>query len=151
MSASVSRLVERSVTLPPAIALSDGIDQMSDRTEQISQWLKSHGYDVKSLEAASSDASFRRYLRADMADGSRIVMDAPPENEDCRPFVDVARALFNAGLNVPEILEEDIERGFLLLGDLGDRLYLDELNEETVERLYGDAIGALLAMQASGP
>ncbi|TNF99663.1 MAG: aminoglycoside phosphotransferase [Gammaproteobacteria bacterium] len=124
---------------------------MSDRTEQISQWLKSHGYDVKSLEAASSDASFRRYLRVDMADGSRIVMDAPPENKDCRPFVDVARALFNAGLNVPEILEEDIERGFLLLGDLGDRLYLDELNEETVERLYGDAIGALLAMQASGP
>jgi aminoglycoside/choline kinase family phosphotransferase len=124
---------------------------MSDRTEQISQWLKSHGYDVQNLEPASSDASFRRYLRARMAEGTRIVMDAPPQNEDCRPFVDVARALFDAGLNVPEILEEDIERGFLLLGDLGDRQYLDELNEATVERLYGDALGALLAMQASGP
>lgn len=78
-------------------------------------------------------------------------MDAPPENEDCRPFVDIARALFDIGLHVPKIIEEDLEQGFLLLDDLGDRLYLDELNEDTVERLYGDAIGALVTLQACGP
>ena len=78
-------------------------------------------------------------------------MDAPPENEDCRPFVDIARALFDAGLHVPQILEEDLEQGFLLLDDLGDRQYLDELNGETVERLYGDALGALVTLQVCGP
>lgn len=78
-------------------------------------------------------------------------MDAPPENEDCRPFVDIARALFDAGLHVPRIIEEDLEQGFLLLDDLGDRQYLDELNGETVERLYGDAIGALVTLQVCGP
>ena len=77
-------------------------------------------------------------------------MDAPPENEDCRPFVDIARALFDIGLHVPEIIEQDLEQGFLLLGDLGDRLYLGELNEESAERLYGDAIGALVTLQAHG-
>ncbi len=124
---------------------------MTDRTEIIFDWLKSHGYPVKDLQPASSDASFRRYLRADMGDLTHIVMDAPPENEDCRPFVDIARALFDSGLHVPQILEEDLEQGFLLLDDLGDRLYLDELDKQTVERLYGDALGALITMQSSGP
>jgi aminoglycoside/choline kinase family phosphotransferase len=86
-----------------------------------------------------------------MGETTRIVMDAPPENEDCRPFVDIARALFDVGLHVPQIIEEDLDQGFLLLDDLGDRLYLNELNEDTVERLYGDAIGALLTMQACDP
>ena len=124
---------------------------MTDRSEMIFEWLKGHGYPVKDLQPASSDASFRRYLRADMGDTTHIVMDAPPENEDCRPFVDIARALFDTGLHVPQILEEDLEQGFLLLDDLGDRLYLDELDKETVERLYGDALGALITMQAGGP
>lgn len=124
---------------------------MTNRTDKMFQWLTSNGYSVKELKPASSDASFRRYLRADLGEESRIVMDAPPENEDCRPFVDIARALFDIGLHVPKIIEEDLEQGFLLLDDLGDRLYLDELNEDTVERLYGDAIGALVTLQACGP
>jgi aminoglycoside/choline kinase family phosphotransferase len=124
---------------------------MTNRTEQMFHWLTSHGYPVRDLQPASSDASFRRYLRADLGETSRIVMDAPPENEDCRPFVDIARALFDAGLHVPRIIEEDLEQGFLLLDDLGDRQYLDELNGETVERLYGDAIGALVTLQVCGP
>ena len=123
----------------------------TDRTSRMFQWLKDHGYPVRDLQPASSDASFRRYLRADMGDATHIVMDAPPENENCRPFVDIARALFDAGLNVPRILEEDLDQGFLLLDDLGDRQYLDELNSDTVERLYGDAIGALVALQTGGP
>ncbi|MCW8963680.1 MAG: phosphotransferase [Gammaproteobacteria bacterium] len=124
---------------------------MTDRTDLIFQWLKDHGYPVKNLHPASSDASFRRYLRADMGDATHIVMDAPPENEDCQPFVDIAKALFDSGLNVPQVLEEDLEQGFLLLDDLGDRLYLGELDQESVDRLYGDAIGALVTLQAGGP
>ena len=68
---------------------------------------------------ASNDASFRRYFRIAAGRGSCIVMDAPPPQEDCRPFVHAARVLREAGVNVPEVLAEDIEQGFLLLSDFG--------------------------------
>ncbi|MGD8842419.1 MAG: phosphotransferase, partial [Gammaproteobacteria bacterium] len=82
---------------------------------------------------------------------SYILMDAPPEKEDCTPFVRISRLLLQLGLHVPEILAEDHQRGFLLLSDLGSRLYLNELNESNVGRLYGDALGALAALQSCGP
>ena len=100
------------------------------------------------LEPASSDASFRRYWRVRRGGESWIVMDAPPGLEDVRPFVRVARLLRAAGLNVPEVLAEDGARGFLLLTDLGERLYLDALDEASADRLYGDALGALATLQA---
>jgi len=78
-------------------------------------------------------------------------MDAPPDREDCRPFVYISRLLRDLGLHVPEILAEDTAQGFLLLSDLGSRLYLDELNEANVDRLYGDALGALATLQGCGP
>ncbi len=124
---------------------------MTDRTEAILQWLKATGYEVENLVSASDDASFRRYLRTCINGQSYIVMDAPPENEDCRSFIDIAHSLTKIGLNVPEIIEQNLEQGFLLLGDLGDRQYLRELNHETVERLYGDALGSLMTLQACGP
>ncbi len=74
-------------------------------------------------------------------------MDAPPEKEDIRPYVAIAQRFHALGLNVPRILEQDLERGFLLLSDLGERLYLPHLGEATVERLYGDALGALVVLQ----
>jgi aminoglycoside/choline kinase family phosphotransferase len=78
-------------------------------------------------------------------------MDAPPEREDCETFARVARAFYRLGLHVPEVLEADFEQGFLLLSDLGTCTYLMALNDGTVERLYGDALGALLVLQACGP
>jgi len=100
------------------------------------------------LEPASADASFRSYLRARLADGTtRIVMDAPPDKEDCRPFVHVARLLRAAGVNAPEILGEDLAQGFLLLTDLGTRTYLDELNAGNAPRLFSDATDALVRWQ----
>jgi aminoglycoside/choline kinase family phosphotransferase len=78
-------------------------------------------------------------------------MDAPPDKEDSQPFVTVAKLLFDAGLNVPEIIDQDLDKGYLLLGDLGSTLYLDVLSDDTVERLYGDALGALAAIQACDP
>ena len=120
-----------------------------DRRAELERWL---GRPLKgvsfTLASASEDASFRRYFRATLADGrSFIAMDAPPEKEDCRPFVRVAALLRAAGVNAPEVLAEDLERGFLLLGDLGTRTYLSELDEASAPRLIGAATDALLRWQ----
>jgi aminoglycoside/choline kinase family phosphotransferase len=115
-----------------------------------------HGLVPGSLRSASSDASFRRYFRIDGAGGaSFIVMDAPPPQEDVRPFISVAALLDGAGLNAPRVLDADVEHGFLLLTDLGSRLYLDEMNAavargemKAADSLMRDAIAALVHWQA---
>ncbi|MDZ7829315.1 MAG: phosphotransferase [Halofilum sp. (in: g-proteobacteria)] len=99
---------------------------------------------------ASSDASFRRYFRVATPDGPVILMDAPPEFEDSHPFVDIDQRLRDAGVNVPRILAADLEQGFLLLSDLGDDIYLGQLDADNADALYGDALTALVAMQAHG-
>lgn len=99
------------------------------------------------LTAASSDASFRRYFRWEGADKSFIIMDAPPPQENCKPFVDIAFLLAKSGINVPKIYAEDLERGFLLLNDLGNKTYLDVIDSENAEDLFNDALQALLAFQ----
>lgn len=99
------------------------------------------------LERASSDASFRSYWRARSRGRSWIVMDAPPDREDIRPWLDIAGRLARAGLHVPDIQAADAERGFVLMEDLGDRTLLPELMQTTADRLYGQAMDALLRMQ----
>ena len=118
------------------------------------QWLAAitpaHGLDAATLAPASADASFRRYLRIAGADRSFIVMDAPPPMEDVRAFVHVAGLIEAAGLNAPRVLEADVERGFLLLSDLGQRLYLDALQAATAaqaDALMRDALSALTQFQ----
>jgi aminoglycoside/choline kinase family phosphotransferase len=140
----------------PAIAWADPA-----RRSAFERWFAAisprHGLRAESLRAASSDASFRRYLRVDGAEGrSLIVMDAPPPQEDVRPFVDIARRLEAVGLHAPRVLEADAERGFLLLTDLGSRLYLAALNDavgagdmQTADALMRDAIAALIRWQGS--
>ncbi|MBA1201713.1 phosphotransferase [Pseudomonas capeferrum] len=99
------------------------------------------------LSAASSDASFRRYFRWASQARSFVVMDAPPPQENCRPFVDIDHLLATADVNVPVIHAQDLERGFLLLGDLGRQTYLDIIDSDNAESLFSDAIDALLAFQ----
>ncbi|UVM38289.1 phosphotransferase [Pseudomonas sp. B21-017] len=99
------------------------------------------------LTAASSDASFRRYFRWEGAGRSFVVMDAPPPQENCKPFVDIAFLLAKSGINVPKIYAEDLERGFLLLNDLGNKTYLDVIESENADDLFKDALQALLAFQ----
>lgn len=99
------------------------------------------------LTAASSDASFRRYFRWEGAGRSFIVMDAPPPQENCKPFVDIAFLLAKSGINVPKIYAEDLERGFLLLNDLGNKTYLDVIDSENADGLFTDALQALTAFQ----
>lgn len=97
------------------------------RLDDLSTWL-THvlGQPAPTLVPASADASFRRYFRIALPDGAtRIVMDAPPPQEDCRPFVHVAGLIRDAGLTAPEVLAQDLERGFLLLTDLGGATYLE--------------------------
>jgi hypothetical protein len=106
-----------------------------------------------SVAPASADASFRRYFRVSFDDGtSRIVMDAPPEHEDCRPFVHVAGLLLGAGVHAPEVLAQDLERGLLLLTDLGGTTYLDALDDNNADGLFRDALDTLVKWQlASRP
>lgn len=124
---------------------------LDSRFEQLQVWLRTvagiHDYEIV---PASADASFRRYFRIRFDGMSRIVMDAPPEQEDCHPFIHVSSLMAGIGLHVPVVLRQDLQQGFLLLTDLGDRMYLPELNADTVESLYGDALQALLRLQAHG-
>jgi aminoglycoside/choline kinase family phosphotransferase len=126
---------------------------MPERARALNLWLEQEvGLKGFSVAPASDDASFRRYFRVSLEDGStRIAMDAPPEKEDCRPFVAIARQLSALGVNVPKIHAGNLELGFLLLDDLGSTHYLDVLDEDRVERLYGDALGSLMVIQACGP
>ncbi|HSB96988.1 MAG TPA: phosphotransferase [Spongiibacteraceae bacterium] len=99
------------------------------------------------LQPASKDASFRQYYRLRLDERSLIVMDASAELASCKPFVEIARLLAAAGLNVPTILAEDLARGWLLLSDLGLQTYLDILDERNADALFTPAIDALVQLQ----
>lgn len=118
------------------------------REQQLRTWLGRalQGQDFN-LAPASSDASFRRYFRVTLAQRSLIVMDAPPEHEDCRPFLHVAGLFGAAGVHVPQVLAQDLAQGFLLLSDLGSTTYLAALNARSAADLYRDAMDALVRIQ----
>lgn len=121
-----------------------------NRLTQLQQWLDSLAENTYSdLQPASADASFRQYFRVSNKQDKKtyIVMDAPPDKEDCHPFVLVTDLIRGVGVNAPDIIAIDIKQGFLLLDDLGNHPYLDHLAEDTVDGLYLDAIEALLKMQ----
>jgi aminoglycoside/choline kinase family phosphotransferase len=117
------------------------------RAERRLHWTRTAlGDETLTLVPASSDASFRSYWRTVGTDPTWIVMDAPPSHEDVRPWIAIARRLREAGLNTPEVRAENLDEGFLLISDLGTRLYLPALNEDTVGLLYADAMDALLTI-----
>jgi N-acetylmuramate 1-kinase len=119
------------------------------RRDALERWLSTQLRGARfSLAPASEDASFRRYFRASLEDGASFVaMDAPPEKEDCRPFVHVAGLLREAGVHAPQVHAQDLAQGFLLLTDLGTRTYLQELAPGTAPQLFADAIDALIRWQ----
>ena len=146
-------------TSPTALPAKDTALTWADpaRAQAFHDWLHgltpTHGLQPETVRLASADASFRRYLRVDAADGgSRIVMDAPPAQENCRPFVQVAQLMAAAGLRVPEVLAWDEAAGFMLLTDLGHQTLMDVLDTTQPSAnlpLYKDAIAALLAWQTA--
>ncbi len=121
-----------------------------DRLTQLQRWLDSLSESTYTdLKPASADASFRQYFRVTNTrdDKTYIVMDAPPEKEDCHPFLLVTDLIRGVGVNAPDVISVDIQQGFLLLDDLGDKPYLDYLDEDSADSLYTDAIDALVKMQ----
>lgn len=121
------------------------------RLEQLTRWIHQDSPNAI-IEVASVDASFRRYFRvSDFDDNEKtiIAMDAPPEQEDCTPFIDVTKRLRDAGVHAPKIIRQDLEQGFLLLEDFGSTPYLDQLCSPTADKLYSDAIKALLKIQTA--
>ncbi|MDH3326769.1 MAG: phosphotransferase [Gammaproteobacteria bacterium] len=124
------------------------------RLEQLKQWLV-FALDQEDLDIsiASADASFRRYFRVQTPDNSAgktwVVMDAPPDKEDCKPFVKVSTAFHHMKVNVPEIYAQDLTHGFLVLTDFGSTCYLDKLDKESADQLYGDAMNALISLQTN--
>ena len=124
---------------------------MDDRFRALDAWLRARlaGAAFR-IEPASADASFRRYFRIFLEGGRTLIaMDAPPQREDSRPFVKVAGLLAEAGLNAPRILEADFEQGFLIVTDLGTKLYLRALQETDPKPLFADAADALVRWQLS--
>ena len=125
------------------------------RLQLLESWLKTQ-FPGKSftLSPTSADASFRRYFRATFSDGTLIIMDAPPQQEDCTPFLSIAKTFAVAGVHVPEVLAQDLTQGFLLLSDLGSTTYLQALSDDpgSADQLYCDAADALIKIQlASRP
>ena len=111
-----------------------------------------HGLYAGSVRLASADASFRRYLRIDSAAGSRIIMDAPPDKENCHPFVKVAQLMQQAGLLAPEVLAWDEPHGFMLLSDLGTQTMMQAIDPAQPQAnlgLYLQAVDALVAWQTA--
>ncbi len=126
------------------------------REAAFAQWLNrlagQQGLQPDTLRIASADASFRRYLRIDTQGGSKIIMDAPPEREDCRPFVKVDALMARAGLNVPRIHAWDEALGFMLMDDLGTQTMIDAIDREQPQvnqALYLRAVSALVTWQTA--
>lgn len=103
------------------------------------------------LERASMDAGFRSYWRGATADGSRIVMDSPPDKEDVRPWLRMRALLEGGGVRVPRVLAEEADRGFLLLEDLGRHTYLHAIDADNADALFDAAVDQLLRLQAIAP
>jgi aminoglycoside/choline kinase family phosphotransferase len=114
-----------------------------------SQACAAHALDPGTLCLASADASFRRYFRVGSAQGSRIIMDAPPDKENCKPFVHVARLMEQAGLHVPQILDWHEAHGFMLLSDLGSQTMMQVIDPAAPPplELYLQAVDALVRWQ----
>lgn len=132
---------------------------MRDRQERLQNWVRhrlaekgvAQCWDATLLQV-SGDASFRRYYRVQTGSSSYIAVDAPPQQEDSRPFVSIAELLLQHGLNAPVVYDADFELGFMLLSDLGDDLYSAALvSEATADRLYHDAFCSLLRIQQIDP
>ncbi|MCW8887123.1 MAG: phosphotransferase [Motiliproteus sp.] len=127
---------------------------MDNRQQALKQWI-SKRFDVLEyplaadwqLSPVSGDASFRRYFRVHSGQNTWIAVDAPPEKEDSHPFVAISRAWLPLDIHCPEVFNVDFELGFMLLSDLGDSLYLDQLNSNTADELYLKAMQALVHIQ----
>lgn len=121
---------------------------MDLRQKALQSWLgQSFGAEGFALKPVAGDASFRRYFRVSAHGETFIAMDAPPEKENCVPYVHIAQALRKIGVITPEIIKSDLNQGFLLLTDFGDQQLLTALHAENSMQRYGSALEALALLQ----
>lgn len=123
------------------------------RLEELSNWSRQQSLPVpipkeSVLKPVSDDASFRRYFRFDPSAPGLIFVDAPPDQEDNPSFVKIAAALAQAGLTCPRVFAADLERGYLVISDLGDQLYQTVIEDhpEQIRGVYDEAVAALIPM-----
>lgn len=134
---------------PPPVSSSDDDPR---RRQALAFALQALGLAEAGFEPASADASFRRYFRLTSGERSWVVMDAPPEQEDCGPFIRIAALMAEAGIHAPQVLAQDLEHGYLLLSDLGRQTLLNVIDEANADALFSDAFEPLLRWQrASRP
>ena len=134
--------------------------QTDNRLLELSRWCADElnqvaGHPIqKNLEAVSGDASYRRYFRAHSDEAAQmpdaktwIAVDAPPEHEDCRPFVAIANSWQRQGLRTPGVLSVDYGRGYMLLEDFGNEVLQFSLDDKTVSHFYDKALADLRLLQ----
>lgn len=114
---------------------------------KIKKWLTTTPYKEYDIEIASADASFRKYYRLTKGDESYLLMDSSLEKESLKPFLDVTSRLLHVDVNAPEILEKNLEDGYLIIKDFGNTHYLNVLNDENFKTLYSKAIDEIIKMQ----
>jgi hypothetical protein len=115
--------------------------------DKITAWLKTTPYYDYEIEIASADASFRKYYRLRKGEKTLILMDASLEKSSLAPFLDVTQRLLHVKVNAPQILEQNLEAGFLILTDFGTTNLLDRLDTDTFKRYYSQAIDTIVMMQ----
>jgi aminoglycoside/choline kinase family phosphotransferase len=125
------------------------MESINARKNTLAHWLmQQEGLPSFELQAMPGDASLRRYYRISAPTGSYVAMDAPPPQENCAPFVAIAKALRGLDLQTPEIIAADVDQGFLLLSDFGDLTYLQALSTFNPDLLYQQALKALVVLQS---
>ena len=121
----------------------------TQREQSIQSWIASVlGSDQFETHFLAGDASFRRYARIKLNNKTFMLMDAPPEKEDCVPFVTIDEFFDAHGVRVPHIVAKDLEQGFLLLEDFGDVLLSSLLTDETVDGYYAQSFAQLIQLQS---
>ena len=146
---NLSKLKTKTRGMMPECLYTRKIVSMDIRLKEINTWLQ-NDLEISNytIEPASADASFRRYFRIVEGDKSWIIMDAPPDKEDCAPFIEITNRLLKTGVRSPEIKAYSPEKGFLMLSDLGNIMYLDKLAKDNSDELYHAAIDSLVTMQS---
>ncbi|MBA3058418.1 MAG: phosphotransferase [Gammaproteobacteria bacterium] len=142
----------RPETTPVIASIWADAQREADFNAWLARLVPLHGLLLQSVRSASADASFRRYFRVDGRQGSYIIMDAPPDKEDCQPFVKVAQLLHQAQVHAPEVLDWDAAHGFMLLSDLGAQTMMQVINRDDPQLnqgLYLQAVDALIAWQSA--
>lgn len=134
------RLVHKTINTP-----SQQAERASHRLTELSDWVTRHAHETPiSITPLLKEASVRQYYRITWADRTLVAVDTPPNDYDNRPFIEVANAFHQQGLSVPRLHGHNLQRGFLLMDDFGDRLLLNELNETTADKLYTQALSQLV-------